>query len=66
MKPLQERGPVTPEDSPELVQAWAELDAASELAGVTEFRACTRDGTAWQQNPAAVRAIAATIRDLRD
>uniref|UniRef100_UPI003F495756 hypothetical protein n=1 Tax=Paenarthrobacter nicotinovorans TaxID=29320 RepID=UPI003F495756 len=57
---------MNPEDSPKLVQAWAVLDAVAELAGIAEFRACTRDGTAWQQNPAAVRVIAATIRDLHN
>ncbi|OOP63149.1 hypothetical protein BMF89_07350 [Arthrobacter sp. SRS-W-1-2016] len=61
-----EAGESTPEKRAELEQAWAELARAAEGAGVTSFRACTRNGTSsWEENPAAVRALAATLRDYR-
>jgi hypothetical protein len=59
-----EAGKSTPEQLAELEQARAELAQAAEGAGMTAFRACTRKGTtSWEDDPAAVRALAAILRD---
>lgn len=59
-------GESTPEQLAELRQARAELAQAAEGAGVTAFHACTRKGTSfWEDDPAAVRALAAMLRDYR-
>jgi hypothetical protein len=58
-------GEPMPEQLAELGQAWAELAPAAEGAGVRTFHTCTRDGTSWEEDPAAVRALAATLRGLR-
>ncbi|BAS11771.1 hypothetical protein AHiyo8_00740 [Arthrobacter sp. Hiyo8] len=48
----------------ELERARSELAQAAEGAGVTAFHACTRKGTSsWEDDPAAVRALAAILRD---
>ena len=60
-----ETGEPTPEQRAELEQAWAELAQATEGAGATGFHACTRDGTSWEEDPAAVRALAALLRCYR-
>ncbi len=62
---LTERQPLTPDQALELEQAWMELRAAADLAGVSTFRACTRDGSSWEEDPAAVRSMAATLRGLQ-
>jgi hypothetical protein len=49
----------------ELQEAWAELAQAAEEAGVNSFHACARAGESWEDNPVAVRAVAATLRDFR-
>jgi hypothetical protein len=54
--------PLTPAQLADLEVAWAELQQAFKEAGVTSFRACTRDGSRWQDNPESVRAMAETIR----
>lgn len=56
--------PLTAEQLVELEAAWAELTAAAEASDVTNFHACTRNGRPWTENPAAVRAAAATLRDF--
>lgn len=39
---------------------------AAKVSKVTNFQACTRTGRLWTENPAAVRAIAATLREFPD
>uniref|UniRef100_UPI003F497DBE hypothetical protein n=1 Tax=Pseudarthrobacter oxydans TaxID=1671 RepID=UPI003F497DBE len=58
-----ERKPLTPEQLGELQEAWAELRQAIKESGVTSFRACTRDGSLWEENANSVRFIARTLRD---
>jgi hypothetical protein len=60
----REREPLTPEQLADLKEAWAELSQAAEETGVRNFRACTRDGSSWEDDPEAVRRMAATIRNL--
>ena len=57
-----EREPLTPAQLADLEAAWAELQQAAKGAGVPSFRACTRDGSRWQDDPESVRAMAETIR----
>ena len=56
--------PLTAAQLMELEAAWAELTAAAEASEVTKFQACTRNGRPWTEDPAAVRAAAATLREL--
>jgi hypothetical protein len=56
--------PLTAEQLVELEEAWAELAAAAEASEVTNSNACTRTGRSWTENPAAVRAVAATLREF--
>ncbi|WP_458113854.1 hypothetical protein M1D88_07155 [Arthrobacter sp. R1-13] len=44
--------------------AWDELTAAAKASKVTSFQACTRAGRSWTEDPAAVRAVAATLREF--
>ena len=60
------RAPLTPEQLADLEQAWAELAQAAEGTGATGLHACTRNGKPWEEDPVAVRALAATLRDMRD
>ena len=55
--------PLSPEALEELRNAWAELDAATKESGVKNLHACSRSGAPWQNDPAAVRTIAAAIRE---
>ncbi|WP_251039851.1 hypothetical protein [Arthrobacter sp. ISL-72] len=48
----------------ELQAAWAELTEAAKCSKVTNFHACTRSGQPWAEDPAAVRAVAATLREF--
>jgi hypothetical protein len=57
--------PPTPEQLAELQDAWAELAKAAEGSGVTGLHACSRNGRRWEEDPAAVRGLAATLRDFR-
>lgn len=57
-------GPLTAEQLVELEAAWAELTAAAEASEVTNLHACTRNGRSWTEDPAAVRAAAATLREF--
>jgi hypothetical protein len=61
-----ERKPLTPEQLAELEDAWAELRQAIKESGVTSFRACTRDGSRWEENASSVRFMAKTLKDLPD
>jgi hypothetical protein len=56
--------PLTAEQLVELEAAWAELTAAAEASEVTNFHACSRNGRPWTEDPAAVRAAAATLREF--
>jgi hypothetical protein len=46
--------------------AWDELAEAAKNSRVTNFHASTRTGRPWTEDPAAVRAIAATLREFPD
>ncbi|MDQ0104515.1 hypothetical protein J2T10_004190 [Paenarthrobacter nicotinovorans] len=53
--------------SAELEAAWAELRQMVDESNVTSFRACSRNGGSWAEDPEAVRQIAATIgRIMKD
>ncbi|PVZ52701.1 hypothetical protein C9424_19650 [Arthrobacter sp. H-02-3] len=56
--------PLTPEQLAELQEAWAELANAAEGSGVTGLHACSRTGGPWQEDPVAVRGLAATLRSI--
>lgn len=60
-----ERPPLTPAQLADLEEAWAELRQAAQEAGVKSFRACTRDGSRWEENPDSVRAMTRTIKDAQ-
>ncbi|MCD4850728.1 MULTISPECIES: hypothetical protein [Micrococcaceae] len=47
--------------SAELEAAWADLRQTVDESKVTSFRACSRTGRSWAEDPEAVRQIAATI-----
>lgn len=57
--------PLPPEQLTELQGAWAELAEAAEGSGVTGLHACSRNGRRWEEDPAAVRGLAATLREIR-
>jgi O6-methylguanine-DNA--protein-cysteine methyltransferase len=56
--------PLPAERQDELQEAWAELTEAARGSKVTSFHACTRAGRPWTEDPAAVRAVAATLREF--
>jgi hypothetical protein len=56
--------PMSPELQEELRVAWAELTEAAKASKVTNFQACTRTGWPWTEDPAAVRDVAATLREF--
>jgi predicted DCC family thiol-disulfide oxidoreductase YuxK len=56
--------PLTAEQLLELEEAWAELAKAAEASELENFHACTRNGRSWTENAAAVRAVAATLREF--
>jgi hypothetical protein len=58
------REPLTAEQLMDLEEARAELAAAHEVSELTNFHACTRSGRSWTEDPAAVRAVAATLREF--
>jgi hypothetical protein len=58
--------PLPPELPEDLRCAWDELAEAAKHSKVTSFHACTRTGRSWAEDPAAVRAIAATLREFPD
>lgn len=60
---IQDDAP-SPEDLADLEAAWADLAAAAEASAITNFHACTRTGRPWTEDPAAVRAAAATLREF--
>lgn len=56
--------PLPPERQEDLLAAWDELTEAANGSRVTSFHACTRTGRPWTEDPAAVRAVAATLREF--
>ena len=58
------REPLTAAQLLELEEAWAELAAAQEASELTNFHACTLNDRPWTEDPAAVRAVAATLREF--
>ena len=58
--------PPTPEELADLQNAWAELAEAAKDSGVKGFHACGRGGRPWQEDPAAVRSMAALFRGLKE
>jgi hypothetical protein len=48
----------------ELQAAWVELTEAAKGSRVTSFHAYTRTGRPWTDDPEAVRAVAATLREF--
>ena len=62
--PAEEREQLTPEQLVDLKDAWSQLGRAAEAAGVRSMRACTNEGSGWEQDAAAVRRMAAMIREL--
>jgi hypothetical protein len=56
--------PLPPERQDELRVAWAELTKAARGSNVVSFHACTRTGRPWTEDPAAVRDVAATLREF--
>ena len=57
--------PLSPERQDEELQAaWVELTEAAGRSKVTSFHACTRTGRPWTEDPGAVRAVAATLREF--
>jgi hypothetical protein len=62
--PSKEQAPLSAEQAEDLREAWAELSEAAQQSEVLNFHACTRTGQSWAEDPGAVRAIAAILRDL--
>lgn len=61
-----ERVTLSPAQLADLEEAWAELRQVAQEAGVTSFRACTRDGSHWEENLDSVRAITRTIKGTQE
>lgn len=61
----REPEPLTPEQRADLQAAWVELRQAMEESHVTSFRACSRNGRHWGEDPDAMRAMAATFRSIK-
>jgi hypothetical protein len=62
--PLPAKAPLSSEQEEDRRSAWAELTEAAEQSKVISFRACTRTAGSWTENPAAVPAVAAILRDF--
>jgi hypothetical protein len=60
----EEQDPPTPAQRADLKDAWTELAEAANASAVTGFHACSRGGKPWQEDPVAVRNMAALIRDV--
>lgn len=60
----KEQEPPTAEQLAELKDAWAELAEAVKESAVTGFHSCSRGGKPWQEDPAAVRSMAALVRSI--
>jgi hypothetical protein len=57
-----EQQPLAAEQVTDLKAAWAELAEAAKESPATGFHACSRGIKTWQEDPAAVRAVAALLR----
>ncbi|WP_369745641.1 hypothetical protein [Paenarthrobacter sp. AMU7] len=55
---LKELKSLSSEESTDLEAAWVELRQTIDESKVTSFRACSRDGRSWAEDPEAVRAMA--------
>lgn len=64
--PVAQREPLTPEQRADLQAARMELRQALEESQVTSFRACSRNGRHWDEDPDAMRAMAATFRSIKN
>ncbi|WP_024821111.1 hypothetical protein [Arthrobacter sp. 31Y] len=62
----REPGPLTPEQLADLEAARVELRQAMEESQVASFRACSRNGRHWAEDPDAMRAMAASFRSIKD
>jgi hypothetical protein len=51
------------DEAEDLRAAWADLTEAARQSQLVKLSACTRNGRSWTEDPAAVRAIAAILRD---
>lgn len=60
----QEEEPLSPAQAADLKAAWAELTEVVKESAVTGFRACSRGGKPWQEDPAAVRNMATLLRSV--
>ncbi|MEV8132764.1 MULTISPECIES: hypothetical protein [Pseudarthrobacter] len=60
----EEQEPLSPEQVADLEAAWAELAEAAKESAVTGFRACSRGGKPWQEDPASVRSMVAMLRSF--
>ncbi|QSZ55693.1 hypothetical protein AYX19_21420 (plasmid) [Paenarthrobacter ureafaciens] len=60
----KEQEPLTPEQVADLKAAWAELAEAAKESAATGFHACSRGSKPWQEDPAAVRSMAALLRSV--
>ncbi len=60
----KEQEPLTPEQVADLKAAWAELAEAAKESAATGFHACSRGEKPWQEDPAAVRSVAALLRRI--
>lgn len=60
------QSPLTPERLTDLQDAWADLAEAAKVSGAkaNSFHACSRSSRPWQEDPAAVRSMAALLRSL--
>ena len=58
--------PLSPELREALRCAWDELAEAAKASKVINFHAFTRTGQSWTEDPAAVRAVAAALREFPD
>jgi hypothetical protein len=56
--------PLPPEQRTDLEAAWTELSEAAKSSMVTNFHAFTSTGQPWIEDPASVRAVAATLREF--
>ena len=63
VKPV-EQVPLTAEQEADLETARTEFVQAVREAGVSQLHACGRGGSRWQNDPQALRAISALLRDL--
>lgn len=57
---------LTSEQRADLQAARVELRQAMEDSHVTSFRACSRDGRPWLEDPDAMRAMAAIFRSIKE